>query len=796
MTWTTFPLLPINSDGTCGCGDRTCKDGGKHPSCKWGEKSLGAGAQVPVPPGFGVGLATGARSDVIVIDLDRKGGVDGLAALRALGEVPDTLAVATPTGGFHLYFKHPGFRIGNSASVIGPGIDVRGDGGYVVLPPSPHKVGGHYEWIDQNVPIADLPGWLVTLLSSGARRTLKPRLVKRDRLQKVAKSWKRAKSAAKQEMGEALERVCNGESFAPPGERDTTIFQMTQDLAKELPYADAHSVAEHFAPSLELMAGEAPDCPTVNDVAEKLARALASLEHRDAPAIVVTADMKLAIDQAEKALARVGGLYRRGDAIVREVRDDAPPPQLVREAGTPTIGIVPPAAVREALSSGASWVVGDGEGLPPTWVVDGLLARSTWPSLPPLEAITEIPLTRRDTTVIDTPGYDTATGILYRPRREYPHIPDRPTAADLARALDAIADVLWNVAFESPAHYAAFLAAVLTPIARPAFDGPAPLFLFDAPTAGSGKGMLAKVAGLIGSGRWPAIAQFPKEEDERKKAITTYVMAGDPIVSFDNVTGRLGGDALCTALTEPVWTDRVLGASRKWSGPMRTVFYATSNNAQLGTDMDRRAVHIRIDPGVERPEERTGFRYPNLLDHVRAVQPSLTAAAITVLRAYTAAGRPAQTFQTWGSYESWASLVVGAVRFAGLSDPGETRLALRAADPDAEYIRALVNGWANLGGAKGITVRDVVAKVFPNGGWQRPIPVMAEAIEHLLRLDKHESPTATKLSGLLRRYAGRVVDGQKLVVIGDNGHDSKLWAVRSGVSGVVSDGPESTAVYQ
>lgn len=175
--WTVFPLHKFASDvrdpirknkRACGCGDPRCAMGGKHPAIKWGD--LPSGAQ-EVWKDHGIGLATGVRSGVVVIDLDFKPvqGVNGLESLALLGFVPDTLTVATPSGGFHLYFRHPGATIKNSASAIGPGIDVRGDGGYVVLPDSEHDSGGRYEFLNwpadtERPPIAELPEWLLARL--------------------------------------------------------------------------------------------------------------------------------------------------------------------------------------------------------------------------------------------------------------------------------------------------------------------------------------------------------------------------------------------------------------------------------------------------------------------------------------------------------------------------------------------------------------------------------------------------------------------------------------------------------
>ncbi|MGC5309257.1 bifunctional DNA primase/polymerase [Micromonospora zamorensis] len=111
------------------------------------------GAIVAAVPRGQLALRTGAASGVVVVDVDPgHGGVATLARLIAAGLTPPTARVRTGSGGLHLYYRHPGRPVscsqGKPGQGLGPGIDVKADGGYVVLPPSTHpRTGRLYRWI-------------------------------------------------------------------------------------------------------------------------------------------------------------------------------------------------------------------------------------------------------------------------------------------------------------------------------------------------------------------------------------------------------------------------------------------------------------------------------------------------------------------------------------------------------------------------------------------------------------------------------------------------------------------------
>jgi hypothetical protein len=131
-------------------------------------------------PTAAIGLPTGAVNGIFVLDLDTEEGghaANGEVSLAALMQgtprrLPLTRGAITPTGGLHIYYKQPsGIAVPCSTSKLGPGIDVRGDGGYVVAPPSMRPRVGPYEWQTTigTATVKSAPGWLLDLVSADRR---------------------------------------------------------------------------------------------------------------------------------------------------------------------------------------------------------------------------------------------------------------------------------------------------------------------------------------------------------------------------------------------------------------------------------------------------------------------------------------------------------------------------------------------------------------------------------------------------------------------------------------------------
>ena len=277
---------------------------------------------------------------------------------------------------------------------------------------------------------------------------------------------------------------------------------------------------------------------------------------------------------------------------------------------------------------------------PAKWLVEGVLALGKYSGVRHLEAVINSPVLRPDGSILDTAGYDPSTALLFDPLTSYPPLSTALTLDDAVKAAAELTAAVCDFPFAKPVHQAAWLASVLTPLARFAFEGAAPCFVADANIRGAGKGLLLDVAAIIALGRDLARAPYTVDDDEMRKSITSFALAGERMVLFDNLFGLFGGAALDVAFTSTEWQGRILGRSEQPRLPLLTTWYATGNNVVVRADTSRRICCIRIESPEERPEDREGFRHPNLLAWVRAQRGRLLAAALTMLAAYCRVGRP------------------------------------------------------------------------------------------------------------------------------------------------------------
>lgn len=460
-------------------------------------------------------------------------------------------------------------------------------------------------------------------------------------------------------------------------------------------------------------------------------RAATNTNSRPRPVVEIRNELNTLTGEALSAIAARPdlGVYVRGRMLVTVARDGSARDRwLKRPPDSPVIVPIEPARMLAVLDDAAAWTKYDGraKGLvparPPEWLGAQVLARLEWP-FPYLEAVVEMPTLRADGSVLAVPGWDEQTGLLFEPLPgvRWPAVPAKPSGAEVEAAVEALLDPVSEFPFCAGSDRAAFLAAVLSILARHMIDGPVPMFVIRAPTPGTGKGLLANVIGLIGTGRVPPVTTLTYEGDELRKRVTSLAVGGTALVLLDNLSGSVGSDALAAALTATEWEDRVLGVNQMVRVPLRAVWLATGNNVAFKRTLGRRVIPIDLDAGIETPEDRDGFLYPDLAVHVRARRPELVTAALTLLRAFCLAGRPKHGKARMGSFEAWDDLVRSAVRWGGLDDPAATDDPIRArgrvraqSDDDLESYGALL---------------EVLARVYPDGQAFKTAEVIRRARE-------------------------------------------------------------------
>ena len=484
------------------------------------------------------------------------------------------------------------------------------------------------------------------------------------------------------------------------------------------------------------------------------------------PEVELGPDEHRVIGEVVEALASDPDLYQRGGLLVRViwVADGA--------GGRPVIHEVEPPTLRELITRNVALLKlkkGDlHPAHPPGWLVTGVQARGEWPRVRMLTGLSRSPVLRPDGSVVQTPGYDDRTGVLYLPSGDFPVIADDANLDDASAAAELLIDLIRDFPFASEAHKAAWIAALLTVVGRHAFTGNSPLFLIDANVRGAGKTLLAQVAGRIALGHELPVSTYSHDPVEMRNAITTIVIAGEPMVLLDNLSGVLGNEAVDRQITSTRWRDRILGANAQVDLPMTTVTWATGNNVTIHADTARRVIHIRLDSPLERPEDRADFRDRDLLSSVAERRAELYMAALTILAAYLRAGCPQRDgVNPLGSFEGWSTRIRGAVMWIGLPDPCSTRDGLElVADTGKDTLAQLISAFELYDpDGRGVVIadaaRDVYGEVVGGVPSDAASVAMRAAFESLAG-GSGKAPSTRQISNKLKAYRRRVIDGRML----------------------------------
>lgn len=365
----------------------------------------------------------------------------------------------------------------------------------------------------------------------------------------------------------------------------------------------------------------------------------------------------------------------------------------------PGMGEVVAPIMLRALSKSAHWGKPDQRAKsgmrriePPKEVVQQILTMiNEWP-FPPLRGLIGCPTLRPDGSLLTATGYDPATGYVLDYDFPMPPIPERPNRADAVAALALFTDLLREFPFRKDGtSLAVAYSAMMTPVLRPAMEV-APLHVGNAPQSGTGKSFLWDVASTVATGERCAAISLTGNEDEDEKRLASLALAGVPIIGIDNVTCPVSGDFLCQLVERPTVRPRKLGGNEVPVLPNSFCCFLNGNNVEIYADMVRRTVMTHIDANMEDPELRKFKQNPLAL--IRADRGKYVAAALTIARAYTAAGKPGR-LPPLASYDHWSDIVRSALVWLGCADPVDSMVETRSIDPVRAARAAIFAAWAS-----------------------------------------------------------------------------------------------------
>src|SRR6516225_5119946 len=320
---------------------------------------------------------------------------------------------------------------------------------------------------------------------------------------------------------------------------------------------------------------------------------------------------------------------------------------------------------------------------------------------PHVSGIITTPTLRPDGSLLDIAGYDPRSELYLLPSLKLPPMATHPTRQDAMAELDKLKHLFREFSFqdkdgkglERRLNCSVAISGLLTALLRGSMP-PSPIYLIRASTPGTGKSYMVDVIAMVSTGQFCPVITTSRSADETEKRIGSILLSGIPIVSLDNCIHDLGGELLCQVTERPVIRIRILGRSEMPLCECHTAVFATGNNIVFKGDMVRRGLVCNLEALDERPELRE-FE-ADALDLVAADRGPYVAAALTIVRAYIAAGSP-KVCPSLGSYSAWSDMVRSPLVWLDEPDPVISMEGLRNEDLELANIREFFSLWLEYG---------------------------------------------------------------------------------------------------
>jgi len=428
---------------------------------------------------------------------------------------------------------------------------------------------------------------------------------------------------------------------------------------------------------------------------------------------------------------------------------------------------------KEKLADGDTALV-ETEATPKGHVAAAALSSAHWPKLAPLNGIVTTPVFRPDDgSLVQEPGYDAATGLIYAPKLPLPVVPERPTDEELAAARTFVFDeLLVDFPWVGPSR-ANYLGMLVAPLLRPYLGGvPVPLAAVDATSPATGKSLLTTIMTRVYSGY---TRPWVGDDVELRKVITSILVdKGGAVVCLDNVgkAETVDQPTLAALLTATVWSDRILGVSTTVRVPNDRVWFVTGNSLSIGGDLASRTVLIRLDAKMPDPAMRPPSRFV-LGDLEEWLGDPVNRATVLyhlliLVRGWIVSG--ANRIETpMRSFTPWASATAGFLGW--LDEPGfmTNRGSLHEVDEEEAQYGAFYSRWHELYGTNEVTAKQLYDSTTPSivdgRDWKGTF---------LVRRKDGQPPSAVGLGKMLASERGRYRGGFRLNGFYDT--DTKVWS--------------------
>jgi hypothetical protein len=398
--------------------------------------------------------------------------------------------------------------------------------------------------------------------------------------------------------------------------------------------------------------------------------------------------------------------------------------------------------------------VGDAEGV--------LCAPHFLSRLPQVEKVTtaRLPVMRENgTTTLLPTGYDHKSLTLTAPQCVYEE------GMAVSEAKKVIDDLLSEFPFADAGRSKAVAVSAMVGLFAAGLlpqGALRPVFIYLANAEGAGKTMLAKCAISPVHGLVKTHGGL-KDKAETSKELLTAVMEARPYILFDNCKRHLDSAYLEAFATSVLWSGRVLGVSKSFSGLNNVTVFVTGNGCTVSPDMRRRSLFVELFMENERAEDR---KFRRELDEAELLtrRADILAALWAFVREWDAAGRPKPS-RTHSSFPRWAEIIGGIVEFVGYGCPLDTAEIQSASDIDGADMRELV---------KLLSEHDEPVKFEELTETAREHGLF----ERLIGSDSDLKPAEKSGFGkLLKKYDRRVFGGELRFVVDGKGHSRSFRVV-------------------